>query len=35
MLSKSWGDAGDADARLGAQERKSLRKVLVEGFWRK
>lgn len=24
---------GDADARLGAQKRKSLREILVEGFW--
>lgn len=33
-----WGTCirhGDADARLGAQKRKSLREVLVEGFWRK
>jgi hypothetical protein len=26
---------GDADARLGAQKRKSLREILVEGFRRK
>jgi hypothetical protein len=26
---------GNADARLSAQKRKSLREVLIEGFWRK